>query len=205
MKASCAFALLLASSATAFAPTSQGNNDRSTALLSGTSVNGDLQPNPAIKVMAQGMGLLKPIFGAEAQLQAAILGMVGGVDQAQVAADIQEAIQSNKMIIYTYSLSPFSTEAVRLLKESGYAFEEIELGPEWFLLGAEKSVARVELSKLAENGATSLPKVFIGGKCIGGCSELASLVESGEFEKLVKQKKVPRAGAAAKQKTFGLF
>jgi glutaredoxin-related protein len=203
MKIAGALTLLLAPSASAFAPVSQ-SNARST-LLSAASVNGDVQPNPAIKVMAQGMGLLKPIFGAEAQLQAAILGKIGGVDEEAVAADIQLAIRNNKIVIYTYSLSPFSTEAVRLLKESGYAFEEIELGAEWFMLGSEESVARVELSKLAENGATSLPKVFIGGECIGGCSELANLVESGEFGKLVKKKKVPKAGAAGKQKTFGLF
>ena len=205
MKIAGALTLLLASSVSAFAPVSSQSGARSTVLSAAASVNGDVQPNPAIKVMAQGMGLLKPIFGAEAQLQAAILGKASGVNDEGVAADIQLAIRNNKMVIYTYSLSPFSTEAVRMLKESGYAFEEIELGAEWFLLGPEKSVARVELSKLAENGATSLPKVFIGGECIGGCSELATLIESGEFDQLVKQKKVPRAGAAAKQKTFGLF
>jgi len=203
MKITGALTLLLASSATAFAPLSEGV-DRSTALAA-APVSGDMQPNPAIKVMAQGMSLLKPIFGAEAQLQAAVLGRVSGVDEKQVSADIQADIQKNKIVIYTYSLSPFSSEAVRLLQESGYAFEEIELGAEWFLLGGEKSVARVELSKLAGNGATSLPKVFIGGECIGGCSELAKLVESGGFDVLMKQKKVPKAGAAAKQKTFGLF
>ena len=154
--------------------------------------------------MAQGMTLLKPIFGAEAQLQAAVLGKLTGVDEDQVSADIQTNIKKNKIVIYTYSLSPFSSEAVRLLQESGYAFEEIELGAEWFLLGGEESVARVELAKLADNGATSLPKVFIGGECIGGCSELASLVESGEFDQLIKKKKVPKAGAK-EPKMFGLF
>lgn len=202
MKITGALTLLLAASASAFAPLSQ-HSARSTALAA-ASVNGDVQPNPAIKVMAQGMSLLKPIFGAEAQLQAAVLGKVGGVDEEQVSADIQAEIKKNKIVIYTYSLSPFSSEAVRMLQESGYAFEQLELGAEWFLLGSEESVARVELSKLADNGATSLPKVFIGGECIGGCSELASLVESGEFDGLMKQNKVPKAGAA-KQKTFGLF
>lgn len=202
MKITSALTLLLASSASAFAPSQ--NNARSNTALAASSVNGDVQPNPAIKVMAQGMSLLKPIFGAEAKLQAALLGKIGGVDADQVSADIAAEISKNKIVIYTYSLSPFSSEAVRLLQESGYVFEQIELGAEWFLLGGEESVARVELSKLADNGATSLPKVFIGGECIGGCSELASLVESGEFDELMKQNKVTKAGAA-KQKAFGLF
>jgi glutaredoxin-related protein len=204
MKITSALTLLLASSASAFAPSAQNKAPSSNSALAASSVNGDVQPNPAIKVMAQGMSLLKPIFGAEAQLQAALLGKIGGVDSDQVSADILTEISKNKIVIYTYSLSPFSSEAVRLLQELGYDFEQIELGAEWFLLGGEESVARVELSKLADNGATSLPKVFIGGECIGGCSELASLVESGEFDELMKQNKVTKAGAA-KQKAFGLF
>ena len=39
------------------------------------------------------------------------------------------------------------------------------------------------------SGATSLPKVFIGGKCIGGCAELSDLVSSGELEGLLKKAK----------------
>ena len=38
---------------------------------------------------------------------------------------------------------------------------------------------------MCENGATSLPKIFIGGKCIGGAggfSALTDLVEKDELE-----------------------
>lgn len=205
MKFTGALLLLLASSASAFAPLPTTNSARSTDVRAASvDVDSKVQPNPVIKLMAQGMTLLKPIFGAEAKLQAAVLGKVAGIDESQVSADIQTTVKKNKLVIYTYSLSPFSSEAVRLLQESGYVFEEVELGAEWFLLGGEESVARVELSKLTNNGATSLPKVFVDGKCIGGCSELASLVESGEFEELMKQTKVPKVGGKP-QKTFGLF
>jgi glutaredoxin-related protein len=141
--------------------------------------------NIVIKVVANGMSWLKPIFNAEAQLQAAILG--GSVNTADVIAEIEAETMTNKILIYTYGLSPFSTEAVAIIKSSGYEFENIELGAAWLLLGGKNSVKRVALSKYAESGATSLPKVFIGGKCIGGCAELSSAVESGEFEKLAKQ------------------
>jgi glutaredoxin-related protein len=154
--------------------------------------------NPIIKVAASGMSLLKPIFGAEAKLQAAILG--GSVDEDDVIAEIEAEAQANKILIYTYALSPFSTEAVAILESSGYDFEKIELGAEWFLLGPKNSVKRVALSKYAESGATSLPKVFIGGKCIGGCAELSSAVESGEFDELVKKafSPAPKKGMFAK-------
>jgi glutaredoxin-related protein len=131
------------------------------------------------------MSWLKPIFGAQAQLQATILG--GSVDKADVIAEIEAEAMANKILIYTYGLSPFSTEAVAILKSSGYEFKNIELGAAWFLMGGKNSVKRLALAKYADSGATSLPKVFIGGKCIGGCAELSSAVESGEFEELAKQ------------------
>jgi glutaredoxin-related protein len=201
--------LLLASTTGAFVPTANDavNAKRTriadTTRLFAASID-QVKPNPAIKLMAQGMGLLKPVFGAEAQIQAAVLGKIGNVDEEKVMKDIQATISKDKVVIYTYSLSPFSTEAVRILKESGYEFEQVELGAEWFLLGGRESVTRVALSKMVDSGATSLPKIFIGGNCIGGCSELAALVESGEVDVLMKQQKVSKVGQAPK-KVFGRF
>ena len=81
-----------------------------------------------------------------------------------------------------YGLSPFSTEAIALLKGTGAKFETIELGPEWFLLGPKASVKRAELE--AMTGQSSLPHVFIGGEHVGGLATgpgLAALQESGEL------------------------
>jgi len=80
----------------------------------------------------------------------------------------------NDVLIYTYGLSPFSSEAVSILEATGCEYTNIELGKEWFLLGGEGSETRVALSKEVDGGATSLPKIFIGGECIGGCAELAN-------------------------------
>merc|ERR1712071_513651 len=136
----------------------------------------------AIKLAANGMSLLKPLFAAEANLQAALLGAIGKVDKEAVASTIDALKKENKVLIYTYGLSPFSSEALSLLDASGYDYTNIELGKEWFLLGGEGSETRVALSKEVSSGATSLPKIFIGGECIGGCAELANLVESGELD-----------------------
>jgi glutaredoxin len=143
------------------------------------------------------MSLLKPIFAAEAQLQAAILG--AGVDEEKIKSEIDEMKKAKKVLIYTYGLSPFSTEAVALLEGAGYEYTEIELGAEWFLLGPEASVTRVALSRVVDNGATSLPKVFIGGNCIGGCAELAALVENGDLEILMKKARVSKRGEGRKK------
>jgi glutaredoxin-related protein len=161
-------------------------------------------PNPAITVAAKGMSLLKPIFKAEAEIQAAALGAISKVNKETVIQEIKDNKTKNKALIYTYGLSPFSTEAIKILEGTGYEFTKIELGAEWFLLGGEASVTRVALSEEAEDGATSLPKIFIGGECIGGCSALSDLAESGELETLLSKSKVPKIGGE-KKGAFSFF
>eukprot|EP00557_Chaetoceros_sp_GSL56_P011329 CAMPEP_0176477354 /NCGR_PEP_ID=MMETSP0200_2-20121128/576_1 /TAXON_ID=947934 /ORGANISM="Chaetoceros sp., Strain GSL56" /LENGTH=177 /DNA_ID=CAMNT_0017873155 /DNA_START=207 /DNA_END=740 /DNA_ORIENTATION=- len=157
------------------------------ALLSLGSQSLAYSPNPVIGVVAKGMRLLKPIFQLEAQIQAAALGSLSNVDRENVISEINEMKQKNKALVYTYGLSPFSSEAVNILKSTGYEFKNIELGLEWFLFGGKESVIRVALSEEVDDRATSLPKIFIGGKCIGGCSELMVLKESGELENMLRQ------------------
>lgn len=200
MKITSFLALGLLSSASAFAPVHDAATRTTTALSMETTGRA---PNGAIKVAAQGMSLLKPIFQLEAQLQAAALGAVGQVDKEAVAQELATNIQQNKVLIYTYGLSPFSTEAVALLEASGYEFTKIELGAEWFLLGGAASETRVALADQVDNGATSLPKIFIGGNCIGGCAELAALVESDELDSVMKKGGASKKGET--KKATGLF
>jgi len=158
-----------------------------TTLENGSAVSVNRVPNKVITTAAKGMSLLKPLFQAEAQLQALVL-TGGGSEEiaASVAATIEENKKKNKIHMYTYGLSPFSTEAKAMLDASGYEYTNIELGLEWFLLNGEGSETRMALSREVDGGATSLPKIFVGEKCIGGCAELANLVETGEFDSLVK-------------------
>jgi len=159
-------------------------------------------PNPVIKLMSSGMGLIKPVFGIEAKLQAAALGTVAGVGVDDATAEIEADKKASKVVIYTYKLSPFSTEALGLLDSLGYEYTNIELGLEWFALGGMGSQKRIALSEMVENGATSLPKIFIAGKPLGGASgysALAEAIESGEIEGLMKAGKAPKKeiGASA--------
>ena len=156
--------------------------------------------NPAIKAAASGMNLLRPIFSSEAKIQAAVLGR--NVDASAIDAELSAEKKANKALMYTYKLSPFSTEAVSILESSGYEFTNIELGVQFFLLGGAESVKRVALSKEVEDGATSLPKIFIGGQCVGGLVELASLAESGELDTLMKKARVGKKG---QKQSFSLF
>ena len=150
--------------------------------------------------MAQGMNVLKPVFSAEAKLQAAVLG--SNVDSSALAQELEAMKKKNKVLIYTYGLSPFSKEALSILDSTGCDYTNVELGAEWFVLGGKESQTRVLLSEEVESGATSLPKVFIGGKCIGGCAELSTLAETGELETLLKKAGALKKGQAKKAFAF---
>ncbi|KAJ1472105.1 hypothetical protein T484DRAFT_1976224 [Baffinella frigidus] len=154
------------------------------------------EPNPVVKILSAGMGLAKPLFGVEAKLQAAVLGRIVGYTMDEAVADINEAKASNDVIIYTYALSPFSTEAVNLLESTGYAFTKVQLGLEWFTLGGKGSQKRVALGDMVPNGGTSLPKIFIGGAPLTGASgysALAEAVEEGTLEGLLQAANAKRA------------
>jgi glutaredoxin-related protein len=198
--------LLLATSASAFQTTSNVATVRSAPLqMAAEEATADavITPNAAIKVAANGMSFLKPIFAAEASIQAAVLGALAKIDVDAVKSTIEAEKKVNPVLIYTYSLSPFSTEALSILEKSGYRYKNIELGAEWFLLGAEGSQTRVELAKAgAGDFGTSLPKIFIGGECIGGCSELMNLVEEGKLDETMVKAKVSKKGAAPKKPSF---
>jgi glutaredoxin-related protein len=187
------FALLVVASlstpASAFLPSTSscgvvaanGRSMTDSRLSMASSTDDVITSNPVIKLAANGMSLLKPIFALEAYLQAAVLGAITKVDKEAVIADIEAMKSANDVLIYTYGLSPFSTEALSILDKSGTEYAKIELGLEWFLLGGEGSETRMALSRMVVGGATSLPKVFIGGECIGGCAELAAIAENGEL------------------------
>jgi len=159
--------------------------------------------NPVIRIAGQGMQLLAPIFALENKLQGAVLGAIGKVDVEEVKQELIQ-LKSEPCVIYTYKLSPFSTEAVALLESAGAVYEKREVGLEWFLLGPRASVLRSELLSLT--GQSSMPHIFIGGKHIGGLSSgspgLAALSESGNLDDLLMQAKASKNYVKPEKKKF---
>lgn len=80
-------------------------------------------------------------------LQALVLNL-GSYDDQAVRDEISATVSSAPCVIYTYPLSPFSSEAVSVLKSTGCKFEEVKLGLEWFALGPKGSATRVEMRKM---------------------------------------------------------
>ena len=125
------------------------------------------------------VNVLKPFYRWEAPLQA------GDYDKAAVRERIQKEIKDHPVVVYSYTLSPFCTEAKSLLAEQGVEVKAIELGKEWLpgLLSADAAAIRAELA--AMTGQTSMPHVFIGGVSIGGLATgtpgLTPLLKAGSL------------------------
>jgi hypothetical protein len=84
------------------------------------------------------------------------------------------------------------------LDSTGYEYTKIELGLEWFTLGPSGSQKRKVLGEQCENGATSLPKIFIGGQPLPGASgysALADAIDGGTLEGLLKKAGAKKARA----------
>jgi len=142
------------------------------------------------------VGLLRPFFALQAAFQA------GSYDAAEVRAAIEAEVKSAPVVIYSYELSPFSTEAKQLLDAAGADYKEVSLGAAWFLASPQAAAKRTELG--AMHGRTSLPHVFIGGRSVGGLFDgspgLVPLQESGELLASLK-----KAGAMPDEGLFGFF
>lgn len=149
-------------------------------------------PSPALKVGSGITKLLKPFFAATAKIQA------GNYDREAVAESIEADVNSDKVVVYSYSLSPFCTEAVDLLESAGAEPTVIELGKEWIpgLLDSDGAAVRCELGEMT--GQTSMPHIFINGESIGGLHSgtpgLAALLEEGTLQEMLNPPKPLKAG-----------
>jgi glutaredoxin 3 len=77
--------------------------------------------------------------------------------------------------IYTRAWCGYCTRAVRLLRDKGVPFEEID------------ATGNRELRRwLAEaSGQSTVPQNFIDGRPIGGCDELHELEDTGTLDSLL--------------------
>jgi len=83
----------------------------------------------------------------------------------------------NKITIYLTQTCGFCHAAKRLLEKRGISYEEIDISSD--LEG------RVEMMR-ESNRMRTVPQIFLNNKHIGGFSELYTLQQTGELEKLLK-------------------
>ena len=79
----------------------------------------------------------------------------------------------NPVTTYTKTYCGFSKRAKALLTEKGVEFDDIDV--------TEDEARLAEMTERT-GGSTTVPQIFIGGRHIGGFTELAELDERGELD-----------------------
>ncbi|MGK3757773.1 MAG: glutaredoxin [Bacillariaceae sp.] len=125
------------------------------------------------------MSLFKPIFSTEKD---ADNDFQQNVEEA--IRVIKTEVDTDPVVVYTYELSPFSSETKDLLDRLNVDYKEISLEKEWIpgLISENGPIKRAALLKMT--GQSSLPHIFIGGKPIGlfsGSPGFVPTLKNGNF------------------------
>ncbi len=81
-----------------------------------------------------------------------------------------------KIEIYTQMFCPYCSRAVKLLRDKGVTFTEID--------APHGSAARRDATARS-NGGTTMPQIFIDDRSIGGCDQLMALDRAGQLDPLL--------------------
>lgn len=102
-----------------------------------------------------------------------------------VAEQIQQLIHRYPVMVFSKSYCPYSRKAKTILSKYrlGENYHVLELDQ----LTEKAEEYQIELGRLT--GASTVPRVFINGKFIGGGDDTAALDQRGELEKLLREAK----------------
>jgi len=102
---------------------------------------------------------------------------------------VQKMIADHPVMVFSKSTCPYCAMAKEVLNEVGveYTVEEID---------GRKDGNELQNVFMQITGARTVPRVFIGGKCIGGGSDTQALQKQGKLVPLLRE-----AGATFKNAT----
>ncbi|XP_010416678.1 PREDICTED: glutaredoxin-C3 [Camelina sativa] len=95
-----------------------------------------------------------------------------------VSAFVQNAILSNKIVIFSKSYCPYCLRSKRIfsqLKEEPFVVE----------LDLREDGDQIQYELLEFVGRRTVPQVFVNGKHIGGSDDLGDALENGQLQKLL--------------------
>ncbi len=98
---------------------------------------------------------------------------------------VEEVIRDNPVVMFALEWCEFSWAVRKLFAKLGIAYESVDLDSVAFQrqdIGVKiRAVLRESL------GSPTIPQVFIGGRHIGGCTELFDAVQDGSIEALLTE------------------
>ncbi|CBZ54158.1 hypothetical protein NCLIV_045900 [Neospora caninum Liverpool] len=92
---------------------------------------------------------------------------------------IKQKITQHKVVVFVKSFCPFCQTALEILRDVGVK----DLG----VVTIEKTACTSQIQDVLERmtGARTVPRIFIGGKFFGGCSDLEEAEADGELQEIL--------------------
>ncbi len=120
--------------------------------------------------------MTRPVLD-EAHIHPAIRDSVTG-HQASIVTEVQSAILQNAVVVVGMAHNPFCRKARSALTTMGVAFKYLEYGS-YFSAWRQRNALKMW------TGWPTLPMVFVKGQLVGGADDVAKLIASGEFKRLL--------------------
>lgn len=114
----------------------------------------------------------------ESRLHPAIRDKVAG-NQRAIVDEVQAAVAANKVVVVGMRVNPYPKKARKLLDAKGVRYQYLEYGSylsDWRRRNALKMWT----------GWNTFPMIFVGGTLIGGASDLKTLIDSGELDRMLQ-------------------
>ena len=104
-------------------------------------------------------------------------------------AFMNSRVQSGKVVVFIKPTCPYCRRTQKLLSELPFKqglleFVDIQI---LYLIGANGDTDEIQDYLQQLTGARTVPRVFIGKDCIGGCTDLVNIHERGELLTRIKQ------------------
>merc|ERR1712156_783661 len=104
------------------------------------------------------------------------------IQKMSVKAQMDQLIKEYPVFVISKSYCPFCTMAKNALKNYAIPGDKIKV----MEIENNKDCSEIQDYMSQLTGARSVPRVFIGGECIGGGSGTKALHQSGELEKRIQ-------------------
>jgi len=93
---------------------------------------------------------------------------------------VQKALQSSKIVVFSKTYCGYCSSVKQLFTKLGVPFSVIELNKR-----GDGGEIQNYLTKIT--GGTTVPRVFIEGKFIGGCDDTTDLHRNGELKPMLEK------------------
>ena len=113
----------------------------------------------------------------EGHIHPAIRGAIAN-NRADIVREVQAAIGSHDVVVVGMAQNPFPQKACKALDARGIPYKYLEYGS--YLSGWRRRNALKMWT-----GWPTFPMVFVKGVLVGGASDLAALIDSGELSRML--------------------